>query len=47
VLYASGGWEGVCVIGATTGVAALALWAAVELRSRPQRRATQLAQDAQ
>lgn len=46
VLYASDGWEGVCVVGAATGLAALALWAAVELRSRPQRRATQLAQDA-
>jgi predicted MFS family arabinose efflux permease len=46
VLYASGGWGAVCVIGAVTGLAALALWAAVELRSRPRRRATQLAQDA-
>jgi predicted MFS family arabinose efflux permease len=46
VLYASDGWEGVCVVGAATGLAALALWAAVELRSRPQRRATRLAQDA-
>jgi predicted MFS family arabinose efflux permease len=33
-LYASDGWGGVCAAGAATGLAALALWAAVELRSR-------------
>jgi predicted MFS family arabinose efflux permease len=33
-LYASEGWGGVCVAGAATGLAALALWAAAELRSR-------------
>jgi predicted MFS family arabinose efflux permease len=33
-LYESDGWEGVCVAGMATGLAALALWAAAELRSR-------------
>jgi predicted MFS family arabinose efflux permease len=33
-VYASDGWDGVCVVGAATGLAALALWAAAELRSR-------------
>jgi MFS family permease len=33
-LYASDGWGGVCVAGVATGLAALALWAAAELRSR-------------
>jgi predicted MFS family arabinose efflux permease len=33
-LYESDGWEGVCVAGVATGLAALALWAAAELRSR-------------
>jgi predicted MFS family arabinose efflux permease len=33
-VYASDGWEGVCVVGAATGLAALALWAAAEPRSR-------------
>ena len=38
-VYASDGWDGVCVVGAATGLAALALWAAAELRSRsPVRR---------
>jgi predicted MFS family arabinose efflux permease len=34
VVYSSDGWAGVCVVGAATGLAALALWAAAELRSR-------------
>ncbi len=33
-LYASDGWDGVCAAGIATGLAALALWAAAELRSR-------------
>jgi predicted MFS family arabinose efflux permease len=33
-VYASDGWGGVCVVGAATGLAALALWTAAELRSR-------------
>jgi predicted MFS family arabinose efflux permease len=33
-LYASDGWGGVCAAGVATGLAALALWAAAELRSR-------------
>ena len=33
-VYASDGWGGVCAVGAATGLAALALWAAAELRSR-------------
>jgi predicted MFS family arabinose efflux permease len=33
-VYASNGWDGVCVVGAATGLAALALWAASELHSR-------------
>ena len=33
-VYAADGWDGVCVVGAATGVAALALWTAAELRSR-------------
>jgi predicted MFS family arabinose efflux permease len=45
VLYSSDGWAGVCVVGAATGLAALALWAAAELRART-RRAPQLASDA-
>jgi predicted MFS family arabinose efflux permease len=44
-LYASDGWEGVCAAGVATGLAALALWAAAELRARA-RRAPQLAPDA-
>jgi len=31
---ASDGWDAVCVVGAATGLAALALWTAAELRSR-------------
>jgi predicted MFS family arabinose efflux permease len=46
VVYASNGWDGVCVVGATTGLLALVLWAAAELRSRTQRRAPHLAHDA-
>jgi predicted MFS family arabinose efflux permease len=33
-VYASDGWDAVCVVGAATGLAALALWTAAELRSR-------------
>ena len=33
-LYTSDGWDGVCAAGIATGLAALALWAAAELRSR-------------
>jgi predicted MFS family arabinose efflux permease len=44
-LYSSDGWDGVCVVGATTGLLALLLWAAAELRSRTQRGAPQLAHD--
>jgi len=33
-VYSSDGWGGVCVVGAATGLAALALWTAAELRSR-------------
>jgi predicted MFS family arabinose efflux permease len=46
VVYASDGWDGVCVVGATTGLLALVVWAAAELRSRTQRQAPQLAHDA-
>jgi predicted MFS family arabinose efflux permease len=46
VVYASDGWDGVCVVGATTGLLALVVWAAAELRSRTQRQARQLAHDA-
>ncbi len=33
-VYSSDGWGGVCAVGAATGLAALALWAAAELRTR-------------
>jgi len=33
-VYSSDGWGGVCVVGAVTGLAALVLWTAAELRSR-------------
>jgi len=33
-IYSSDGWAGVCVTGAVTALAALALWAVAELRSR-------------
>jgi predicted MFS family arabinose efflux permease len=46
LLYSSDGWDGVCVVGATTALVALVLWAAAELRSRTQRRTPQLAHNA-
>jgi predicted MFS family arabinose efflux permease len=45
VLYSADGWAGVCVAGAASGLAALALWAAVELRSGAQRGSPELAQN--
>jgi predicted MFS family arabinose efflux permease len=36
-LYSSDGWDGVCVIGAASALAALSLWAAAELRTRARR----------
>jgi len=46
LLYSSDGWDGVCVVGATTALVALVLWAAAELRSRTQRRTPELAHNA-
>jgi predicted MFS family arabinose efflux permease len=33
-VYSSDGWDGVCVVGAASALAALSLWAAAELRAR-------------
>jgi predicted MFS family arabinose efflux permease len=43
-VYASNGWDGVCVVGAASALVTLLLWAAAELRART-RRPAHLAQD--